>query len=86
MQLPFTENRISVFPQHQLCPDKNHYINCMKHIDSTKNGHFFGKLVLRNNLGQHHLYITKPILTNFTTKKRKDNVSVLEHDLNFVLH
>ena len=51
-----------------------------------KNGHFFGKLVLRNNLGQHHLYITKLILTNFTTKKRKDNVSVLEHDLNFVLH
>ena len=36
MQLPFTENRISVFSQHQLCPDKNHYINCMKHIDNTK--------------------------------------------------
>ena len=30
------ENRISIFPQHQLCLGKNQYIICAKYIDSTK--------------------------------------------------
>ena len=30
------ENRISFFQRHRLCPDKNYYINCKKHTDSTK--------------------------------------------------
>ena len=55
----YLKNRISIFPRHRLCPDKNHYINCTKYIDNTKNGHFLEKLVLRNNSGQHHLYLHK---------------------------
>ena len=48
------ENSISIFLCYQLCQDKNQYINCTKHIGSTKNTHFLKKLVLRNNLQQHH--------------------------------
>ena len=47
------ENRISIFPQHRLCPDKN----VQNMLTVQKNGHLLKKLVLRNNLRQqHHLY------------------------------
>ena len=58
------ENRISIFPQHQLYPDKLQYINCTKPTDSTKNGHFLEKQVLRNYLHSIVYIYTKPILSN----------------------
>ena len=48
----------------------------MRHINSTKLGHFLKKLVFRNNLHQHHQFYTKLILTNLQLDEHSTNFDI----------
>ena len=48
-----------------------------------ENGSFLEKLVARNNLRQHHLYLHKTGTHKLHIYLRKEDISVLEHGLNF---